>query len=253
MHKGKPGVLAFFLSAACLLGQPAGQPLWLIHQSPDESGVYYVGPEVTAPRLLRVMPVGNPAYDSKKGAQGMTVLAVVIGADGVPAHIQLLHSHGEAYDNAAIAAVEQSKFEPGKLGSKPVPVWIDVRVVYRAKQTTALPEVLIAERDLPSPGESFYEDRQHRPVSYTPPVPIHTVDADFADPFVREPIVTVATVTVTVGADGSLKAVQIRRGLGFGLDEKAIAAVRHYQFLPATKKGKPVADTTDVKVSFAKF
>jgi hypothetical protein len=66
MHKGKPGVLAFFLSAACLLGQPAGQPLWLIHQSPDESGVYYVGPEVTAPRLLRVMPVAIPPMIRKK-------------------------------------------------------------------------------------------------------------------------------------------------------------------------------------------
>lgn len=176
-----------------------------------------------------------------------------IGANGIPDHIQLLHSHGEAYDNAAIAAVRQSTFAPGKLGSNPVSVWIDVRVVYHANQSTALPEVPIAERDLPSPGESFYEDKQRRPVSYTPPVPIHTVDADFADPFVREPFVTVATVTVRIGADGSLKAVQIRRGLGFGLDEKAIAAVRHYRFLPATKKGKPVADTADVKVSFTKF
>ena len=45
----------------------------------------------------------------------------------------------------------------------------------------------------------------------------------------------------------------MRRGLGFGLDKKAIEAVKHYRFLPATKKGVPVEETTDVKVDFVKF
>jgi TonB family protein len=254
MHKGMLGVLVFIsLPAACLFGQLAGPPLWIVNQSPDESGIYYAGPEVSAPRLVRVMPAAYPAYGSGKDLQGMTVLAMVIGADGVPGHIQLLHSHGDVFDQAAIEAVQQSVFEPGKLAGKPVPVWIDVRVVFRANLAEAVPEVLIAERDLPPPGESYFEDKHHRPAAYTPPVLIHTVDADFTDPFVREPIVQVATVTVTVGADGLPKAVQMRRGLGFGLDKKAIAAVWHDRFLPATKRGKPIQDLVDVKVEFAIF
>ncbi len=254
MDKSKLGVLVFiFFASTCLNGQPAAQPVWTVHQSPDPSGVYYAGPEVSAPRLVRVMPAAYPGYDSGKNLQGMTVLAMVVGSDGVPSHIQLLHSHGDVFDQAAIKAAQQSVFEPGKLKGKPVPVWIDLRVVFRANRAQAVPEVLIAERDLPSPGESFFEDKHHRPLGYTPPVLIHTVDADFADPFVRDPIVQVATVTVTVGADGLPKAVQMRRGLGFGLDKKAIAAAWHDRFLPATKKGKPVEDLTDVKVEFAKF
>jgi TonB family protein len=252
--KGKLEVLAFiFCASACLYGQPAGQPIWTVHQLPDESGIYYVGPEVSAPRLVKVMPAAHPGYDDVKDRQGMTMLAMVIGADGVPSHIQLLHSHGDAFDQAAMQAAQQSIFEPGKLAGKPVPVWIDVRVVFRANHAQALPEVLITERDLPPPDESFFEDRHHRPAAYTPPVLIHSVDADFADPFVRDPIVEVATVTVTVGADGLPKAVQLRRGLGFGLDKKAIAAVWHDRFLPATKRGKPVEDSVDLKVDFAKF
>jgi TonB family protein len=250
--KGKLGVLVFISCAsACLYGQPAAQPIWDVYQSPDESGIYYAGPEVSAPRLAKVMPAAYPGYDSAKDRQGMTVLAMVIGADGIPSHIQLLHSQGDAFDQAAINAVQQSIFEPGKLAGKPVPVWIDVRVVFRANHAQALPEVLITERDLPAPGESFFEDKHHQPAGYTPPVLIHSVDADFADPFVRNPLVQVATVTVTVGADGLPKAVQLRRGLGFGLDKKAIAAVWHDRFLPATKKGKPVQDLVDVKVEFA--
>src|ERR1700733_4610685 len=254
IENGKLRVLVLIACAsACLHGQSAAQPIWAVHQSPDEGGIYYAGPEVSAPRLVKVMPAAYPGYDDVKDRQGMTVLAVVIDADGVPSHIQLLHSHGDAFDQAAMNAVQQSIFEPGKLAGKPVPVWIDVRVVFRANHAQALPEVLITERDLPSPGESFFEDKHHRPAGYTPPVLIHSVDADFADPFVRDPIVEVATVTVTVGADGLPKAVQLRRGLGFGLDKKAIAAAWHDRFLPATKKGKPVQDLVDVKVEFAKF
>ena len=254
IEKGKLGILVLIACAsACAHGQAAARPIWAVHQSPDEGGIYYAGPEVSAPRLVEVMPAAYPGYDDVKDRQGMTVLAVVIGADGIPSHIQLLHSHGDVFDQAAMNAVKQSVFEPGKLAGKPVPVWIDMRVVFRANHAQALPEVLITERDLPPPGESFFEDKHHRPVGYTPPVLIHSVDADFADPFVREPIVEVATVTVTVGADGLPKAVQLRRGLGFGLDKKAIAAAWHDRFLPATKKGKPVEDSVDLKVDFAKF
>jgi hypothetical protein len=253
MHKAKPGALAFSLATACLFGQQAAQPPWILHQSPDESGIYYVGPEVTAPKLVRVMPVPNSSFASGKTAQGMTVMALVIEANGAADHIQLLHSHGDADDQAAMAAVRMSVFEPGKLDGKPVPVWTDVRVVFRAKQTSVLPEFVITERDLPVPRESFFEDKHHHPANFTPPVIIHTVDADFADPFAKEPLVQVATVTVTVSVDGLPKDVMMRRGLGFGLDKKAIEAVKHYRFLPATKKGVPVEETTDVKVDFVKF
>jgi hypothetical protein len=171
----------------------------------------------------------------------------------LPAHIQVLHRHGDAFDRNAIAAVMHSTFEPGKLAGKPVPVWIDVRVVFHADRSDAIPQVVIAERDLPPPGESQLEDKHHKPLSYTPPFLIHTVDADFTDPFSKHPYVQVAVVTVLVGPDGLPKDVRVRRGLGFGLDEKAAAAVMHYRFFPATEKGKPIEAQRDVMVSFAEF
>ena len=224
-----------------------------VHQAPDEDGIYYAGPEVTAPRLLRTALAGYPNGVLHKDVQGMTVMAMVIGADGAPAHIQVLRKHGDLFDQSALAAVQRSTFEPGKLSGKPVPVWIDVRVVFRADHRKAIPEVLITERDLPPPDASQLEDKHHHLLSSTEPYPIHTVDADFADPFVSHPFVQVAVVTVLIGADGSPKTVQIRRGLGFGLDQKAVAAVEHYRFMPATKNGQPIAATRDVEVNFAKF
>jgi TonB family protein len=253
MRQAKHAWILLALTAIAVRAQDAMIASRQVHQAPDKDGVYYTGPEVTAPRLLSTVYVPYPTDVPAKEIQGMTVLAMVIDANGIPAHIQVLHRHGEAFDQAAIAAVKQSKFEPGKLGDKPVPVWIDVRVVFRANHSQTVPEVLITERDLPVPDASKAEDKHHNPLSYTPPFPIHTVDADFADPFTNHPYVQAAIVSVLVGADGLPKDVRVKRGLGFGLDKKAEAAVWQYRFFPATKKGQPIAARREVTVDFAKF
>jgi hypothetical protein len=137
----------------------------------------------------------------------MTVLAMVVDVDGIPRHIQILRKHSDAFDQAVINAVKQSTFEPGKLAGKPVPVWIDVRVVFHADRSQAVPQILITERDLPVPDSAQFQDKHHKPLSYTPPIPIHTVDADFEDPFVKNPYVQIAVVEVLVGEDGFPKKV----------------------------------------------
>jgi TonB family protein len=42
----------------------------------------------------------------------------------------------------------------------------------------------------------------------------------------------------------------VARSLGFGLDEKAIEAVRQWRFKPATKNGVPVAAPATIEVRF---
>jgi len=253
MKRAKYAFLLLMLGTIAVWGESNESVSLQVHQAPDQDGVYYAGPEVTAPRLVSTVLALYPDQTSTRDLQGMTVMAMVIGANGKPSNIQVLHHHGDFFDQAAIAAVMRSTFEPGRLAGKPVPVWIDVRVVFHSDRRKAVPQVVIAERDLPAPEESQLEDKHHKPLSYTPPFPIHTVDADFADPFAQRPWVQVAIVTVLVGEDGLPKDVHVRRGLGFGLDEKAEAAVMHYRFLPATQKGKAIAARRDVMVSFVKF
>jgi hypothetical protein len=183
----------------------------------------------------------------------MTVMAMVIDAKGKPQHIELLRSHGEYFDHAAKNALLQSAFEPGKLNGKPVPVWIDVRVVYRADRSNTTPQVLIAEKDLPAPDDSTFLDKKGNLKSETPPVLIHSVDADYVDPYVKHPLVEIAKVSVLIGTNGEPKEARVTRGLAFGTDEKAHEAVMHYRFIPATKHGVLVESRTDVSVPFARF
>ena len=57
-------------------------------------------------------------------------------------------------------------------------------------------------------------------------------------------------VRATVGTDGRIHDAHVIRGLGWGLDENALEAVRKWVFDPATKEGRKVAVIIDVQVSF---
>jgi TonB family protein len=58
-------------------------------------------------------------------------------------------------------------------------------------------------------------------------------------------------VEVTVAPDGKARALQIVRGLGHGLDQNALVAVRDWHFVPATLNGRPIEATTRVDVEFS--
>ncbi len=55
---------------------------------------------------------------------------------------------------------------------------------------------------------------------------------------------------VTVDANGDVADVKVTKGVGSGLDEKAVEAVRTWKFKPGTEDGTPVRSEIDVEVSF---
>ncbi|AKV01433.1 Ferric siderophore transport system, periplasmic binding protein TonB [Labilithrix luteola] len=55
---------------------------------------------------------------------------------------------------------------------------------------------------------------------------------------------------ITVDANGVVTNVKVLKGLGFGLDEAAIAAAKQWSFKPATKCGKAVSYTIKGSVRF---
>jgi protein TonB len=57
-------------------------------------------------------------------------------------------------------------------------------------------------------------------------------------------------VYLQVNEQGRPVHVRVLRGLGMGLDEKALEAVRQYRFKPAMEEGRPVAVEMNVEVNF---
>ena len=63
----------------------------------------------------------------------------------------------------------------------------------------------------------------------------------------------VCVLETIVEADGTTSHIRVMAGLGMGLDEKAIEAVKRWKFKPAMLKGKPVAVKIAVEVDFPPF
>jgi protein TonB len=63
----------------------------------------------------------------------------------------------------------------------------------------------------------------------------------------------VVTVSTIVDQHGIPQNVHVTRGVGHGLDEKAVEAVKKYRFKPAMENGKPVAVYLNVEVNFRIF
>jgi protein TonB len=76
--------------------------------------------------------------------------------------------------------------------------------------------------------------------SVTPPVLIHSVMPNFTKEDRRLDVKGSVQIYLWVDENGNPSHVRVIRGVGMGLDEKAIEAVRQYKFKPAMQNGKPV-------------
>ena len=59
-----------------------------------------------------------------------------------------------------------------------------------------------------------------------------------------------ALLSVEIGPSGAAHNIQVVRALGFGLDEKAIAAISQWKFRPSIKDGQPVTVQAQIEVNF---
>jgi len=204
----------------CLLIALLATGTWA--QQPDKDGVYIVGRDVTAPKLIRATPVVYPIDNGTIGIEGSCTLSLVIGVDGTPSKYRLVHSIGGAFDAAALQSVNQSHFEPGKLHGLHVATWIDVWVPFHADRSASTPEMLPLKH-----------------VDHTPVV-IYAVDASDPEMGIRAKYQGIVMVSVLVTEEGLPASLHVIRPLGMGLDERALKAVSLYRFKPAIKDSKPV-------------
>ena len=85
------------------------------------------------------------------------------------------------------------------------------------------------------------------------PQVIYQVDPEFSEEARKAKFMGVVLVNLIVDTRGLPQNVHILRGVGMGLDEKAIEAVRQYRFKPAMEGGKPVPVELNVEVNFQIF
>ena len=85
------------------------------------------------------------------------------------------------------------------------------------------------------------------------PVPIYTPEPEFSEEARKAKAAGNVIVDLIVDQNGHPQNVHVLRGVGMGLDEKAVEAVKQYRFKPAMENGKPVAVEVNVDVNFQIF
>jgi len=84
----------------------------------------------------------------------------------------------------------------------------------------------------------------------TPPQLVYKVEPEFSEEARKAKYQGVVVLTIEVDPSGAVRNVRVRRSVGLGLDEKAVDAVSHWRFRPATLDGKPVTTEAVVQVNF---
>jgi len=86
--------------------------------------------------------------------------------------------------------------------------------------------------------------------SVTAPLLIDKVEPEFSEEARAAKAQGAVTLYVHVNPSGKAVNIRVLHGLGFGLDEKAIEAVKKWKFRPGMKKDEPVSVEATIEVNF---
>jgi len=85
------------------------------------------------------------------------------------------------------------------------------------------------------------------------PILTYSVEPEFSEEARKAKFSGDVQVYLWVDEQGNPSHIRVIRGVGMGLDEKAVEAVRQYKFKPAMRDGKPVKVDMYINVDFSIF
>ena len=83
------------------------------------------------------------------------------------------------------------------------------------------------------------------------PVVLSVIQPEYSDDARKARVQGTVQLEIVVNADGSVQVDKVQRSLGYGLDQRAIDAVKKWRFMPGKKDGRPVATYVEVLVNFS--
>jgi periplasmic protein TonB len=87
----------------------------------------------------------------------------------------------------------------------------------------------------------------------TPPHATFAPPPEYTEQARKKKIQSTVVLSLTVTVDGTTRDVKVAKGVGYGLDEKAVAAVSRWKFSPALKDDQPIEKEISVEVAFRLF
>jgi periplasmic protein TonB len=85
---------------------------------------------------------------------------------------------------------------------------------------------------------------------YTGPRVIQKADPEYTPEALEARLVGAVTLSVVIDAEGNPTEIKMIKGLGKGLDEKAVECLQKWRFKPGTRFGEPVSTKATVEIEF---
>ncbi len=205
----------------------AGRPARSPEQSPAEP------PAVVPARKIFAPSPEYPDAARHAGKQGTVVVEADVDVAGVVTGTRIVRGLSPELDAAAAAALGTWRFEPARRGD------VAIASSYRVGIRFALRD---AETEPPAPLEVGGEVEPPRRL--TAPLPAYP-DAAWAQGVTGDVL-----VRAVIDENGDVAEVEVVKGLPYGMTEAAVEAIRRWKFVPATRRGQPVAVYRNLSVRF---
>jgi TonB family protein len=193
--------------------------------------------------LSRVNPIYPP--DAKAAhVEGAVVLHAVISKTGEVRDLYVVSGPDEL-QASTLDAIGQWIYKPYLLNGQPTEVETTITVNYKLDD----PADSQSQNDEPATG--VVPKKVGGGVSA--PVLIYSVEPEYTEQAKADKVGGIVLINFWVDEQGRPEHVRVRRGLGEGLDEKAVEAVKQYRFKPAMEVGKPVLAELNIEVNFKIF
>ena len=83
-----------------------------------------------------------------------------------------------------------------------------------------------------------------------PPRVVRKVDPEYTKEAIEAKLQGTVVLSTVISEDGTATDIKLVRGLGLGLDEKAIECLQKWRFQPGTRDGEPIPVKASVAVNF---
>jgi TonB family protein len=183
---------------------------------------------MTAPTVLRSWLVLYSDEARAHGIEGTVTIEALIDEAGRIKSMRVVKGLGFGLDEIALASVQGWTFSPATRSGLPVTVVAQIDVPFSLRSADAVRN---------GPG-------------VTPPKVELTVQPDYTPAARQAGYQGTVTLQLLVKKDGTADVLRVVQGLGLGLTDNAIDALKQWKFSPGQKDGKAVDIGLTVEVNF---
>jgi len=240
-RQGRTFAISILFAATLIVHSRAAAESYPMLQQAEETHVASSAPLTVGIGTMQAIYQPNPVYPPNAIAgrlQGPVVLVIVISAQGDVSKIVSVDGP-PLLAASSRDAVQQWKFKPYLQNEQPTEVKTVVAVYYDLDQP-ANPITTSSTKLVPRKIGG----------GVLPPTLSYAVEPHFSRQAKEKKIGGTVLVGLVVDENGKPLYIRIVRGVGMGLDENAVEAVKQYKFKPAMENGKPVRVSVNIEVNF---